>query len=174
MKKLNINFELLKYIVFIIILLIIFLNSLGNIFEKRHKIFNRIIDPLNNNQIEDVAKREAAKKAAALKGEHDHMMHKGRVDQRYLINPLAPSGRQIPPLNIKDLKLEDNSEIMGQWSAPIDWNVTAIHSILLPDETVMTFGSFGIDKKENDKDIRSSKKITITDGRVLDRDAGSY
>ena len=41
-----------------------------------------------------------------------------------------------------------NSEILGQWSAPIDWNVTAIHSILLPDETVMTFGSYGIKEKE--------------------------
>jgi len=38
----------------------------------------------------------------------------------------------------------------------------------------MTFGSYGIDKKESDKDIRSNKKITITDGRELERDSGSH
>jgi len=95
-------------------------------------------------------------------------------EKRFLINPLKQSDRQIPPLDIKDLKIDNNSDVVGQWSAPIDWNVTAIHSILLPDETVMTFGSYGIDKKENDKDIRSNKKITITDGRELERDSGSH
>ena len=95
-------------------------------------------------------------------------------EKRFLINPLKKSERQIPPLDIKDLKINNNSDVVGQWSAPIDWSVTAIHSILLPDETVMTFGTFGIDKKENDKDIRSNKKITITDGRELDRDGGSH
>ena len=95
-------------------------------------------------------------------------------EKRYLINPLKQSKRQIPPLDIKDLKINNNSDVAGQWSAPIDWNVTAIHSILLPDETVMTFGTFGIDIKANDKDIRSNKKITITNGRELERDGGSH
>jgi len=95
-------------------------------------------------------------------------------EKKFLINPLKQSDRQIPPTDINNLKINNNSEIIGQWSAPIDWNVTAVHSILLPDETVMTFGSFGIDKKENDKDIRSNKKITLTDGREIDRDGGSH
>ena len=95
-------------------------------------------------------------------------------EKRFLINPLKQSDRQIPPIDIKDLKINNNSEITGQWSAPIDWNVIAIHSILLPNETVMTYGSYGIDKKKSDKDIRSNKKITITDGRELERDAGSH
>lgn len=95
-------------------------------------------------------------------------------EKRFLINPLKKSERQIPPLDIKDLKINNYSDVVGQWSAPIDWNVTALHSILLPNETVMTFGTFGIDKKENDKDIRSNKKITITDGRELERDGGSH
>ena len=95
-------------------------------------------------------------------------------EERFLINPLKQSDRQIPPIDIKDLKINNNSDIFGQWSAPIDWNVTAIHSILLPDETVMTFGTYGIDMKENDKDIRSNKKITITDGTELERDSGSH
>ena len=93
-------------------------------------------------------------------------------EKRFLINPLEQSDRQIPPLDIKDLKINKNSDVVGQWTAPIDWNVTAIHSILLPDETVMTFGSFGIDKKEIDKDIRANKKLTITNGRELERDGG--
>ena len=95
-------------------------------------------------------------------------------EKRFLINPLKQSNRQIPPLDIKDLKINKNSDVVGQWTAPIDWNVTAIHSILLPDETVMTFGSFGIDKKEIDKDIRANKKLTITNGRELERDGGSH
>ena len=95
-------------------------------------------------------------------------------EKRFLINPLEQSDRQIPPLDIKDLKINKNSDVVGQWTAPIDWNVTAIHSILLPDETVMTFGSFGIDKKEIDKDIRANKKLTITNGRELERDGGSH
>ena len=103
---------------------------------------------------------------------HDGFDHHN--EKRFLINPLKKSERQIPPLDIKDLKINNNSDVLGQWSAPIDWNVTAIHSILLPDETVMTFGTFGIDKKENDKDIRSNKKITITNGRELERDGGSH
>jgi hypothetical protein len=103
-----------------------------------------------------------------------NLAHKHHNEKRFLINPLKQSDRQIPPLDIKDLKINNNSVVVGQWSAPIDWNVTAIHSILLPDETVMTFGTFGIDKKESDKDIRSNKKITLTDERELERDGGSH
>ena len=110
------------------------------------------------------------KRAKVLSQVEHHVGH----GHRFLINPLKQSDRQIPPKDIKDLRINDNSEIIGQWSAPIDWNVTAIHSILLPDETVMTFGSYGIEKKESNKDIRSNKKITITDGRELERDGGSH
>ena len=105
-------------------------------------------------------------------GYNAHLDH--HTEKRFLINPLKVSDRQIPPLDIEDLKINNNSEIIGQWSAPIDWNVTAIHSILLPDETVMTFGTFGIDTKESGKDIRSNKKITISDGTKLERDGGSH
>ncbi len=97
-------------------------------------------------------------------GDHDY--------HNFLANPTLQSDRQVPPKDINDLIINNNSEILGQWSAPVDWGVTAIHSILLPDETVMTFGSYGIHKKEHDKDIRSDKKITITDGTELNRDGG--
>ena len=124
---------------------IIVVNSSIDLYQKRYKILGKL--DINN---------------------HDH-----HNEKRFLVNPLEQSDRQIPPLDIKDLKINNNSDVVGQWSAPIDWNVTAIHSILLPDETVMTFGTYGIDKKE-DKDLRSNKKITITDGRELDRDGGSH
>ena len=142
------NKKLIYIITGLIILplfLVISLSSLFNIYEKRSKILSKL--------------------------GYEHNDHN---EKRFLINPLKQSDRQTPPTDIKDLKINNNSEIIGQWSAPIDWNVTAIHSVLLPDETVMTFGTFGIDKKESDKDIRSNKKITITDGREIERDGGSH
>jgi hypothetical protein len=138
------------YIISTLIILSLFfvvvISSLVNLYEKRSIILSKL---------------------GYGGGEHHN-------EKRFLINPLKQSERQIPPLDIKDLKINNDSDVVGQWSAPIDWNVTAIHSILLPDETVMTFGSYGIDKKESDKDIRSNKKITITDGRELERDSGSH
>jgi len=149
MIKLKLSKKLIYIITILIILplfLVISFSSLVNLYEKRSAILFKL----------------------GHKGEGHHN------EKRFLINSLKQSDRQIPPLDIKDLKINNDSDVVGQWSAPIDWNVTAIHSILLPDETVMTFGSYGIDKKESDKDIRSNKKITITDGRELERDGGSH
>jgi len=149
MIKLKLSKKLIYIITILIILplfLVISFSSLVNLYEKRSAILFKL----------------------GHKGEGHHN------EKRFLINSLKQSDRQIPPLDIKGLKINNDSDVVGQWSAPIDWNVTAIHSILLPDETVMTFGTFGIDKKESDKDIRSNKKITITDGRELERDSGSH
>ena len=95
------------------------------------------------------------------------------AEKRFLVNPLKKSSRQIPPDNINELKINNDADLKGQWSAPIDWNVTAIHSILLPDYSVMTFGTFGITEKEN-KDLRENKKITISNGSKLERDGGAH
>ena len=130
------------------IIFIIFFSSVINIYEKREKILGKLGKYTYNDQ------------------------HHNEI--RFLINPLKKSDRQIPPKDIENLKINNNAEIYGQWSAPVDWNVTAIHSVLLPDETVMTFGTFGIDKKENHKDIKSNKKITLTDGTELERDSGNH
>ena len=138
--------KLLFILGLLIFIFVIFFNSSIDLYLKKNQILNKL--------------------GHYVGGHHN--------EKRFLINPLKQSDRQIPPLDIKDLKIDSNSDVVGQWSAPIDWNVTAIHSILLPDETVMTFGSYGIDKKESGKDIRSNKKITITDGRELDRDGGSH
>ena len=92
---------------------------------------------------------------------------------RFLVNPLKKSNRQLPSMNLGDLKINRDADQIGQWSAPIDWNVTAIHSILLPDYSVMTFGTFGTEGKEN-TDARKNKKIELTDGRTLKRDDGIH
>ena len=54
-----------------------------------------------------------------------------------------------------------------------DWPVIAVHSILLPDETVMTFGSYGIKEKEEGKNISQNKKLKFTDNYELERDKGT-
>jgi len=145
------NSKLFIKLIFILItsfiLFIIFFNSIIDLYLKRHAILSKL----------------------GILTVQDH-----HSEKRFLINPLKKSDRQIPPKDIKNLKINNNAEIVGQWSAPFDWNVTAIHSVLLPDETVMTFGTFGIEKKESDKDIRSNKKIKITDGRELERDGGLH
>ena len=117
-------------------LLIILLSSLINVYERKDKILNilgKINKTDNKNETETIHKN----------GHH--------YEKRFLVNPLKQSTRQIPPSNIKDLKINENSDIYGQWSAPVDWNVQAVHAILLPTGEVMTFGAFGVDKKE-DKD----------------------
>ena len=100
-------------------------------------------------------------------------MGMGHNYPRGLVNPLTMSKRQIPPKNIDDLNIRDDADIKGQWSAPIDWPVTAVHSVLLPNERVMSFGTFGIVEKE-DKDIRLNKKIKLSDGTSIERDRGLY
>ena len=99
----------------------------------------------------------------------DHDEH----SERFAVNPLKMSNRQLPQSNLQKLKINSNADEVGQWSAPIDWNVTAIHSILLPDYSVMTFGTFGLLDKDK-KDPRENKNITITDGRTLKRDDGFH
>ena len=146
-KKLINVLKLFVLIGVLISIFIIFVNSSLELYIKRNIILEKL-------------------------GFNIHLDHHNK--KRFLVNPLEQSDRQIPPKDIKDLKINDDSNVVGQWTAPIDWNVTAIHSILLPNETVMTFGSYAIEKKEADKDIRSNKKITITDGRELERDEGGH
>ena len=136
---------LLKFSISIVVGIIL-LNSILGIYQKRKAILF---------QVEKI------------------MPHDGEV-ARVGVNPtLVQSNRQIPPDKIEDLLIEADANIVGQWSAPIDWNVTAIHSVLLPDTSVMTYGSFAVEEKEN-KDIRSNKKMTLTDGRIVDRDEGNH
>lgn len=91
--------------------------------------------------------------------------------KRFLVNPLKMSDRNLPSYDLNNLEINQNADQVGQWSAPIDWNVTAIQSILLPDYSVMTFGSFGADFLSKD-DARKNKEIKLTDGRTMQRDNG--
>ena len=92
---------------------------------------------------------------------------------RFLVNPLKMSNRQLPKYKLDEIKINDSADQIGQWSAPIDWNLTAIHSILLPDYSLMTFGTYGIEDKEK-IDVRKNKEIKLTDGRTLKRDDGLH
>ena len=125
---------------------LIFLNSLFQIYENKEKI------------------------AIKLGLSEDHHDDHG---PRYMANPLSKSKRQLPQNNFKDLKIDNNADEVGQWSAPFDWNVTAIHSTLLPNESVLTFGTFGIEHK-HDGHMSENKNIKITDGRTLSRDEGFH
>ena len=81
-------------------------------------------------------------------------------------------------LNSKNIELDANdipkdADLEGFWTPPFDWPVIAVHSILLPDETVMTFGSYGIKEKEDGKNISQNKKLKLTDNYELERDKGT-
>ena len=53
------------------------------------------------------------------------------------VNPLDLNSKNI---ELQEGDIPKNADLEGFWSPPFDWPVIAVHSILLPDETVMTFG----------------------------------
>ena len=53
---------------------------------------------------------------------------------------------------------EVRNYIPGDEIRTIDWNVTAIHSVLLPNYSLMTFGTFGIIEKGNDDPVKNKDK----------------
>jgi hypothetical protein len=84
------------------------------------------------------------------------------------------SEKQLPQKDHKNLVLLDDEEKMGLWSSPFNWNVIAIHSSLLPDGRVLSFGSYAANdiwKKDNTKE---NKKITLSDNFKLHRDDGDH
>ena len=96
------------------------------------------------------------------------------LEVRYLVNLLERSERQAPPDKLENLVLNGGEEKTGMFSAPFDWPVIAIHSVLLPNKKVLSFGSYSVVEKEADKDIRENKNIVLSDGLELERDKGSY
>ena len=64
------------------------------------------------------------------------------------VNPLDLNSKNI---ELKENDIPQDADLEGFWSPSFDWPVIAVHSILLPDETVMTFGSYGIKEKEEGK-----------------------
>ena len=136
----NINFFRKTFYFFIFfVVLIIFLNSILDLYQKRSVVLSK----LESFVTSDIKKSSVQKR-----------------------------NRQVPPKNYQDLKLLGNEFQVGAWSAPFDWNVIGIHSILLQDETVMTFGSYGIESKKKNKDIRDDKDLILTNKFQLKRDQG--
>ena len=127
-------------------IIVILLNAFTQLYEDREKILRKL----------GILTKEAAENISLLTN----------------TNPLFISKKQVPPKNYQELELIGNENEFGAWTAPFDWNVTAIHSVLLPDETVMTFGSYAVKEKENNKDIRENKKLVLTDDFQLERDKG--
>jgi hypothetical protein len=91
----------------------------------------------------------------------------------YVQKPVNPLDLNSKNIELKSNDIPDNADIKGFWSPSFDWPVIAVHSILLPDETVMTFGSYGIKEKEEGKNIGQNKKLKLTDDYELERDKGT-
>ena len=145
MNKIYRYFKIILIISLVFSILIIFLSSSLNLWQNREIIKNKIISTIVNPDDET----------------------------RYVVNPLDKSLSQLPPDDINNLNISNDADIKGQWSAPFDWNVISIHSVLLPNYNVMTFGSYAIIDKEK-KDPRENKKIKISDGNTYQRDAGNH
>ena len=86
------------------------------------------------------------------------------------VNPLNLNSKNT---ELKEGDIPKDANLKGFWSPSFDWPVVAVHSVLLPDETVMTFGSYGIKEKEEGKNISQNKKLKLTDNFELERDKGT-
>tara|TARA_B110000027_G_C16116919_1_gene300638 strand:+ start:1757 stop:3688 length:1932 start_codon:yes stop_codon:yes gene_type:complete len=91
----------------------------------------------------------------------------------YVQKPVNPLDLNAKNIELKDDDIPNDADQNGFWSPSFDWPVIAVHSILLPDETVMTFGSYGIKEKEKEKNISQNKKLILTDNFELERDKGT-
>ena len=91
----------------------------------------------------------------------------------YTQKPVNPLNLNSKNIELKEGDIPKDADLEGFWSPSFDWPVIAVHSILLPDETVMTFGSYGIKEKEEGKNISQNKKLKLTDNYELERDKGT-
>ena len=84
------------------------------------------------------------------------------------------SEKQLPQLDHKNLSLLGDENKTGLWSSPFNWNVIAIHSTLLPDGKVLSFGSYAAKDIWEEGNTKENKLITLTDGNKLYRDDGDH
>ena len=91
----------------------------------------------------------------------------------YVQKPVNPLNLNSKNIELEESKIPIDADQEGFWSPAFDWPVIAVHSVLLPDETVMTFGSYGIKEKEEGKNISQNKKLKLTDNFELERDKGT-
>lgn len=145
------KFKYTLYIIIFISLSIITLNSLVQIYEDRNKIISKL-----------------SKFKLFSKEKH--------VQDKFIpVNPIVNSNkRQLPPLKYDDLITYGDEDITGAWTSHFDWNVIGLHLLLLGDGTIMSYGTYAVEKKENKEDIKENVKITLTDKFELTRDSGDH
>lgn len=99
------------------------------------------------------------------------------------VNPTNNQGRPIPGKVYTDIQIADNADNIGMWTGAFDWPVMSLHAALLPDATVLTFGSYAVVEKEKNKSLGENKKIKISNNNYnyhknthfdLKRDNGDY
>ncbi|MDG2007624.1 MAG: DUF1929 domain-containing protein [Alphaproteobacteria bacterium] len=138
--------KILFFLLFSFFFLIITINSIFQIYEVRTKVLYKL------GLSEDI--------------------HHINPEHHNALNTIKMSNRQEPPLKYDELVLNGDEHLKGAWTAPFDWNVIAIHSVLLPNGKVLTYGSYAAEEIEQGKDIREDKKMTLTDGLKVSRDWG--
>ena len=99
------------------------------------------------------------------------------IDHKELTTPIInESNYNIDINNEKKFleKLKGDEHLYGYWTQAFDWPVIAVHSVLLPDETVLTFGSLAGENIDHDdhQSIFTNKKIKLVDEREIERDVG--
>ena len=99
------------------------------------------------------------------------------INQEDLTTPIINESNYNIDINNEKKSLENlkgDEHLYGYWTKAFDWPVIAVHSILLPDETVLSFGSLAGENIDHDdhQSIFINKKIKLTDGREIERDVG--
>ena len=109
--------------------------------------------------------------------------HNFVLDLSAFVNPTKEIGRPLRGNIYTDIKILEGAEKIGMWTAAFDWPVMSLHAALLPDGTVLTFGSYSVVEKEKNKKLSENKKIKISNNNYnygarthfdLHRDNGDY
>jgi hypothetical protein len=172
-----------KYLIVLVILFftlaigVIFFNSAIDLYLKRTVIIQKI------SQYLTFSKKDKFKSVNALTT--DKQPPAFPYDTLKLTQDCADNYARSGHGTSLKRKCEDD---MGAWTAPFDWNVESLHAILLPDGTVLTFGSYSgapIEKLSPDgkiikQSIVGNKKIKLSGGRFgsedgleIERDGGA-
>ena len=75
-----------------------------------------------------------------------HFIHNKK--KYYVQKPVNPLDLYSKNVEIKEGEIPSNADIVGFWTPSFDWPVITVHSILLPDETVMTLDLMVLKKRK--------------------------
>ena len=123
--------KILFFLLFSFFFLIITINSIFQMYEVRTKVLYKL------GLSEDI--------------------HHINPEHHNALNTIKMSNRQEPPLKYDELVLNGDEHLKGAWTAPFDWNVIAIHSVLLPNGKVLTYGTYAAEEIEQGFVRRSSR-----------------